>query len=350
MVAERPFDRSDLTVAQLKRFASEIESSLWQNMLLFVVTCALLLAAPVQSKGIDQLEPIGRQRNVSAIACIFELCEKYYHSDRQIIGALLVVHIQNTTPFHDTLMKTLMDRNTYSISLINQYKSYNLRHFNITEKAKNYFVAFREYDEVTAALRVWTELPTWNPLAKFVAVFMNKYDADVLYAQIRFILETFYRAHVLNVKVISFRRDDDVIQMHTWYPYEGTNCAEEVRNIHLIDECHYSDSREGAQDVRSVQTLQPIIPANLHGCPLRIACSTYEPFVHYYDSAQNDATLKSGIEIRLVRSIARALEMTPVFIHINETRDNRNISTESGIYSLVLRRCDFLHLVGDWLS
>lgn len=311
------------------------------KMLWLTVFCSLLFAVPAKGDDVGMLQPIRNEHNTSAIACIVELCERYYDTEKKKIGALLVVHIQNATPFHDQLMKTLMERNSYAIDLINQYTHCKEEcYFNFVEKAKNYFVAFREFDEVTAALRLWHGLPTWNALAQFVAVFINNFDDKTLLAHIRHIMETFFEYRVLNIKVISFRRHSSVIQVHTWYPYEGTNCADEVRNIHLIDECHYSDARNGPQAVRNVAPIQPIIPLNLHGCPLRVATSVYEPYV-FYDSGRKD--FYRGIEVRLVRTIAQALEMTPIFIHMNETRVNRIVSNKTGIYSMLLTRYDLTY-------
>lgn len=238
-------------------------SSVSFGMLWIAVLCSVVVAVSARNYQEDTLEPIHHEHNSSAIACIIELCEKYYDSDKKKIGALLV-HIQNVTPFHDQLMKTLTERNTYAIDLINQFTHCKEEcYFNFVEKAKNYFVAFRELDEVTAALRLWNKLPTWNPLAQFVAVFINNYDDKTVQVQIRSIFETFFELRALNVKVISFRRGANVIQVHTWYPYEGTNCADEVRNMHLIDECRYSDGRSGPQSVRNIFPHQPIIPLNL---------------------------------------------------------------------------------------
>lgn len=310
---------------------------------ILVAFSSILLSVPIESKGIELMEPIRRQRNVSAIACIVELCETYFYPEKQIIGALLVVHIQNVTPFHDTLMKMLMERNIYAINLMNQYSHCVIHsaHCKSTEKAENYFVAFTELEEAIAALHLWSALETWNPLAKFVAVSMNKYERKSLHSQIRLIFEAFFNLHVLNVKVISFRHNSDVIDMHTWYPYEETNCAKGVRNIHLVDECSYSDDRTGPQPVRNIQALQPIIPPDLHGCPLRVASSSYAPFVHYHQARGT----YHGIEVRMIQSIAQALGMTPIFIYINETRVNRIVSKETGIYSLLLNRYVYCFIV-----
>lgn len=309
-------------------------------MLLITALLSVLLTVSATANGIKSLEPIQRQHNVSAISCVVQLSENYYHSDTKIIGSLLMVHIQNTTPMHNQLMQSLMESNTYTFDLINQYtRCGDECYSSFAIKAKSYFVAFKELAEVTAALRVWRKLPTWNPLARFVAVFLNDYDDAMLQGLIRFVIESFFKIHALNVKVISFRKDSNVIQAHTWYPYEGENCANEVRAIHLIDECYYSDDRIGPQHIRNVTSPQPAIPLDLHGCPLRIATSVYEPYV-YYDPV--DKEFNRGIEILLIRAIAQALEMTPIFIPINETRENRIVENDTGIYSMLLKRYELI--------
>lgn len=317
------------------------------GMLLIVFTsCLVLLVVPAEGWGLGMLDlgehvlralgTIRRQPNGSAMSCILGLCEKYFYSEKQVVGSLLMVHVQNaSTPFHDSLMKWLMESNRYAV-LMNQRSSCGTNcYFKSFEQTSNYLVAFADLQGVTTALRNWRKLPTWNSLAKFVAISMRKVHRKTLRAQIQLILEVFFEVHAYNVKVVSFRLDADIIQMHTWYPYEGNNCADGVRNIHLIDECHYSDHRKGPQYMLRLQPLKPVIPNNLHGCPLRIAGSAYEPF-SYYDSSRQG--FYGGIEVHLVYGIARALEMTPVFIRINETRDNRIISTSTGIYSTLLQR------------
>lgn len=302
-------------------------------MLWICVICSVLLAVHIEA---GKLEPYSQSYSLSAIKCIVDLCENYYETDENIIGTLLVVHIRNVTLFHDQLMKTVMERNTYAIDLINQSTCCKEESYNkIVEKARNYLVVFEELNEVTAALHLWRELPTWNPLARFVAVFLKIYDDKTLHRYTRFILEAFFESNALNVKVMSHRLDANVIQMHTWFPYEGTNCACGVRNIHLINECRFSDSRNESQFVRHITSMQPVVPVDLHGCPLRVAASVYGPYV-YYDPIQKD--FKNGIEVHLIRTIAQALNMTPVFIGINETRDNRIVSNETGIYSMLLKR------------
>lgn len=177
------------------------------------------------------------------------------------------------------------------------------------------------------------KLPTWNPLAQVVAVFINVYEDDEMHDQMLAISQEFLQRRMINVNIISYRYGTNVVQAHTFYPYDGENCADNVHRLHLIEECEYCDERAYAPHFRIMHELTPKIPSNLHGCELRIASSTLEPFV-FYDKAS--ASYDIGTEVLMARTIAQALQMTPTFIGINETRENRVVSNETGIYSMLL--------------
>lgn len=181
------------------------------------------------------------------------------------------------------------------------------------------------------------KLPTWNPLAQVVALFVHTYENDVLNEMITFILRKFLQRKLINVNVISYRYNTNIVQTHTWYPYECDNCADDVVNVHLVEECVYSDETPHAPTFNVIETLKPKIPINLHGCELRIAASVIEPFVFY--DAENDA-FDIGTEVLMTRTIAQALKMQPKFMRINATRENRLVSNETGIYSLLLNGYD----------
>lgn len=178
-------------------------------------------------------------------------------------------------------------------------------------------------------------MPTWNPLAQVVALFVHTYEDDVLNEMITFILREFLKRKLINVNVISYRSNADIVQTHTWYPYEANNCASDVVNVHLVEECVYSDATPYEPTFNVIEAIKPKIPYNLHGCELRIAASITEPFVFY--DAESDA-FNIGTEVLMTRTIAQALNMRPTFLRINETRENRIVSNETGIYSLLLKR------------
>lgn len=193
----------------------------------------------------------------------------------------------------------------------------------------------RNENERTNHLNGRNKLPTWNPLAQVVALLVTTYEDDELNEMIRFVLREFLNRKLINVNVISYRYNANVVQTHTWYPYEGSNCADDVVNVHLVEECVYSDERPYEPTFNVIEKLKPKIPYNLHGCELRIAASIMEPFV-FYDAASDAFDI--GTEVLMTRTIARALKMRPTFLRINETRENRVVSNETGIYSLLLKR------------
>lgn len=286
------------------------------------------------------------------------MCEKFFRSDKAVIGSLVIVNLQNATEFHSELILMLNEKTNYDMGVMT--KDATKKHGNpahVVDKAKNYFLVFNRTSEVTDALNQWygnggkicifihwfifssssnrNKLPTWNPLAQVVVLFINKYDDDVLERMLFAIFREFLHRKMINVNIVSFRQNTNIVQVHTWYPYEDDNCAVDVFKLHLAEECEYSDEDAYNPIITTVDVAKPKVPNNLHGCPLRIASSVLEPYV-FYDPENND--FPTGTEVLMVRTICQVLQMTPVFIHINETRENRVISNETGIYAKLLQQ------------
>lgn len=142
---------------------------------------------------------------------------------------------------------------------------------------------------------------------------------------------------MLNVNVISYRKDTNIVQASTFYPYQDGNCANIVGRLWTFDECEYNDGDNNNlySKVRNIKKLHKKIPNKLHNCPLNISGAIAEPYV-FYDVSTND--FEKGTEVLMVRTIAEALEMTPIFSLINETRENRIISNLTGIYSNLFQK------------
>lgn len=147
------------------------------------------------------------------------------------------------------------------------------------------------------------------------------------------ILQLFLDRHMINVNVISYRYNSNIVQSHTFYPYDGDNCAMEVTELHLIEECTYDDEIPFDPKITIKNGLKPKIPNNLHGCKMHIASSVIEPFVFYDETTD---AFNMGLEVLMIRTIAQALKMTPVFKRVNGNRENRVVSNETGIYSTLL--------------
>lgn len=176
-------------------------------------------------------------------------------------------------------------------------------------------------------------LPTWNPLAQVVALFINTYDEAELLTRMTNIFQTFLNRRMVNVNIISYRYNSTIVQAHTFYPYDEDNCGTNIVDLHLLEECEYSDETPFDPVITINERLQPKIPSNLHGCELHITSSVNEPFV-FYDKYEN--AFNMGLEVLMIRTIAEALKMRPIFQLINETRENREVSNETGIYSTLL--------------
>lgn len=146
-----------------------------------------------------------------------------------------------------------------------------------------------------------------------------------------YITQIFFAYRMLNVNIISIGTNKKSVQMHTWYPYGNGKCANKVSDILVIDECIYDET--GMIDLFGHNDLLPKVPKDLHQCELKVAASIYEPYT-FYDAQRG---FYDGVEIHLVKMIARALNMKVVHVLLNETRENRFVSNETGIYSPLLQ-------------
>lgn len=106
--------------------------------------------------GMELLALPEAEHNISSILCIIKFCEKYFRSEKAVIGSLVIVNIQNTTEFHSQLIIMLNENTDYDMGLMT--KDSRRKHGNpahVVDKAKNYFVVFGETNEVIDAINQW---------------------------------------------------------------------------------------------------------------------------------------------------------------------------------------------------
>lgn len=145
-------------------------------------------------------------------------------------------------------------------------------------------------------------------------------------------METFLQYNMLNIRIISYQSStDNVLNVKTWYPFKNENCASKVMNLEPIGKCKY---KKNSFEYTEYATSDIVVPRFLPGCKLRFSTSIQEPYVYYSHSTGNF----SGMEILLAKSIAQKMQMIPEFVPIKETRSNRVVSNETGIYSLLFQR------------
>lgn len=178
-------------------------------------------------------------------------------------------------------------------------------------------------------------LPTWNPLAQVVAIFTQEDSKEHRRKDINYVIQIFFAYRMLNVNVISIGINKKSVQVYTWYPYGNGKCAKNVADILIVDECLYDD-QGNVSNIFSHNDLLPKIPKDLHQCELVVAASFYEPYT-FYDKQRG---FYDGVEIHLVQMISRALNMKIKYLLMNETRENRFVSNDTGIYAPILQRFD----------
>lgn len=127
-------------------------------MQLVAVLLFALSASVARSNGdeLEYLELPEAQHNISSLFCVIKFCEKYFRSEKAVIGSLVIVNVQNTTQFHSELITMLNERANYELGVM--IKDATKPHGNplhVTDKAKNYFVVFNRTDEVNDAINQW---------------------------------------------------------------------------------------------------------------------------------------------------------------------------------------------------
>lgn len=122
------------------------------------VSCFLLSLVPVRcaALGMDMIDVPEAQHTYSSLTCIAKFCLKYFHSEKAVIGSLVIVNIQNATEFHSDLITILNEKTNYDISLMT--KDATKKHGNtvhVVDKAKNYFVVLNKTSEALDAIEQW---------------------------------------------------------------------------------------------------------------------------------------------------------------------------------------------------
>lgn len=136
-----------MCVADIMRFPS-----------LFAALIGLLLSSGTcgDNNGTNNLALPEATHNISSILCIIKFCEKYFRSEKAVIGSLVIVNVQNTTDFHSELIIMLNEHANYDIGVM--IKDATKPHGNplhVVDKAKNYFVVFNRTSEVADAINQW---------------------------------------------------------------------------------------------------------------------------------------------------------------------------------------------------
>lgn len=82
------------------------------KVLLAISSSSVMMA---NGNGMELLASPEAEHNISSILCIIKFCEKYFRSEKAVIGSLVIVNIQNTTEFHSQLIIMLNEKTDYDM-------------------------------------------------------------------------------------------------------------------------------------------------------------------------------------------------------------------------------------------
>ncbi|GAB0100425.1 ionotropic receptor 87a [Sergentomyia squamirostris] len=284
------------------------------------------------------INDIGSDSALEIAPCILKLCEKYFHSKKKTQGSLAIVNLTpDASSFQKHVLSSLNENERHELAVM--VKDARKKHWNashVTEKAKNYFMILKDSSELGRTIKQLHALPTWNPLAQVVVYITEEMITTELETQTRNILDELLKCGVYNVNIMSKRYNTSVIQVNTWFPYEGVNCGDKIIDLRLIEECEYfpDESFDQANDseetdnspmnrksgflMKSFHSDWRKIPDTYNGCPLRVSSGHWLPYTVY----SRDKGFIKGTEVFMVETMSERMNMKPMYTLMNLTKMN----------------------------
>lgn len=215
----------------------------------------------------------------------------------------------------------------------------------VTDRAQNYLLLIKELSDVTAALKQWKSLPTWNPSAQTVTLLLESIDTEERKNEIvkQVFTELLHSGHIFANVMYQMTENPYQMKVDTWFPYFNQSCALDVENIYTIDECDVIESLdENTGEVTREknitafnQEMYPKIPNSLNDCQLTVSTIIWEPFV-----VGNDTMVESGLEILMLETIAGQMELKLKFNILKDEVVTKKITddNQTGIYADLIQK------------
>lgn len=308
------------------------------------IFCSIFLFVTLHCKSDAQiLDAPHMHRHYEAdyvVPCVLTLIGKYFKSEHQQSGPLAIVSLTaDPTLIERTVLVVFNESPKHEFAIMTKYATqYHMTELHVTGQALNYFILVGKAAHLTQTLQQLSTLPTWNPLANFVILFTKVLNETVLASETQKIMEELFSYSAYNVYVLSQKKDTYMIQSFTYFPYEDDNCATNVKNIRLVDECYNTKESQYDEDIISVVShhdeMYPKIPNDLHKCQLNVSAFVQAPYVQ-----EVYGVIEKGLEILMIKMIAEKLNMEPVFNQIQKEIVNSLTTNDSdnGVYSDILK-------------
>lgn len=271
------------------------------------------------------------------------LAQEYFKSEKASHGSLVIT---NLVYFHKSflqrrMLESLNEDKNHTMGIM--IKDARLPHKNaskVTDKAKNYLLLMIELDDLNVTLVQWKSLPTWNPLAQTVIVFMipfnctKKKEEDVKAVFEMLLDEGIYYA----IAIYQMRTDPYKLIAETWFPYHDDSCATSVDHVFKIHECTVLNPDGDNATEHTIdefnQDRYPKVPNTLHDCPLFVSAFLWEPFVIIH---RNGST---GLEILMLKAITEKMNLKLNFTVLRKEHRTKRITdnNRTGIYADLIQK------------
>ena len=279
--------------------------------------------------------------DVRIVDCATELSVKYFDIlDEQ--KSIVVVHdMPYTSNTLQGILKSINENQKYKFD-ITMTKPGHDQYFmvDLVEKDTNYFIIVTHLIEVLPNILHLRSLPSWNNSANVVVLFTEPFEND-FYASIfpAGVFRELFEFSILRVFIIfQTFNETNLLQLMIWYPYEDTNCAQNLLNAKVVDECRYHDL-DNDIEMTSLFEVHERLPNKFHGCALKVTTNVWEPFV----IGKPNITIEKGVEILMLQTIAEKLNLVLEYNVIDQKRAFGVITAdnETGYYADLIRRLIF---------
>lgn len=322
-----------LSVIQYKVFSASIQ------MDIMVISRSLLILQSIvfNAHGFIEVNP-NPEDDIRIVDCATELSIKYFEMFEEKKSVVVVHDMPYTSNTLKGILKSINELQSYKFD-VTMTKPGHDQHFmvDMIVKNTNYLIIVTHLIEVLPNILHLRNSPSWNNSANVVVLFTEPFEND-FYASIfpAGVFRELFEFSILKVHIIfQAFNETNLLQLMIWYPYEDTNCAQNLLNVKVVDECRFHDLDKEIE-MTSLFEVHNRLPNKFHGCTLKVTTNVWEPFV----IGKPNKTIEKGVEILMLQAIAEKLNMVLEYNVIDQKRAFGVITAdnETGYYADLIRR------------
>lgn len=303
-------------------------------------------------------EQIQREYNTPLLmtSCVRQLMLKYSNASQGEGAMTILTVLHQSAGAQRNLIRSLMENVDLNF-MIKKSHRYHYSTHAVIEKSKMYTFLTVDASDLEGVVALLRTLPTWNALAKVLVIFPFELAEDELKVQVeRSLRYLFEEVGFFDVIVIAREINTMRVVAYTFFPYDNNNCAKEVNNIEVIDECevmvpayldltdyravekYINENKEkGFFTMTEHRNGSGKVPDEIPGCNITISVADFSPFA----KIEKNQTVERGIEVNLIKTVAETklnAKIKWALISPKVRYSNFTVSNETGIFANLLQR------------